>query len=384
MTHDDMGLSSPEPFITIASLCTGGVAGLDVVGRWLGWRTVLYCEIDPYRQAFIQARIRDGLLDDAPIWDDLRTLDWGPWRGKLAGLVAGFPCTPHSVAGKRLGAADERDLWPEVRRAIGESRPGFCFLENSAGLALRNGEQEAFAWNVIADLAALGYVGSAGIVAASDAGAPHQRQRIFFAAYDESALADADEVGSAEQEGERQTMGRTEYRDRARRAWEELAEADASRSRKRTRLPAIGREPLPDPDGSRGSGENVVDPEGDGRKSEGQGRELRGAETKSRPRLPGGSGQLVEHPNNPRHTLARRGEDGTVTGDTFPWPARYGEPQHPWEPPRTVESGLGRYPNGLPAWLVERIRKARVSANGDGVVPAQALLAWELLTGGKG
>lgn len=55
------------------SLCSGvgGIElGLSLVG---GFRTVGYVEKDPYCQKVLRARIADGYLDDAPIWDDLRT-----------------------------------------------------------------------------------------------------------------------------------------------------------------------------------------------------------------------------------------------------------------------------------------------------------------------
>ena len=44
------------------------LAGLEV-------KTIGYCEIEPYCQGIIKARIRDGLLDDAPIWPDIRAFD---------------------------------------------------------------------------------------------------------------------------------------------------------------------------------------------------------------------------------------------------------------------------------------------------------------------
>ena len=44
------------------------LAGLEV-------RTIGYIESDPYCQEVIKARIEDGLLDDAPIWPDIRAFD---------------------------------------------------------------------------------------------------------------------------------------------------------------------------------------------------------------------------------------------------------------------------------------------------------------------
>ena len=60
------------------------------------------------------------LLDAAPVWDDLQTFDGSPWRGVVDWLIGGIPCQSHSVAGKKRGAADERNLWPDARRVIGK------------------------------------------------------------------------------------------------------------------------------------------------------------------------------------------------------------------------------------------------------------------------
>lgn len=57
----------------------------------LGWRTVGYVEHDPYCQRVLRARIRDGAIHDAPIFDDVRRFDGKPWRGVVDVVSAGFP-----------------------------------------------------------------------------------------------------------------------------------------------------------------------------------------------------------------------------------------------------------------------------------------------------
>ena len=65
---------------------------------------------------------------------DIRELDGHDYRG--VDLVAGgVPCSPFSVAGKQLGADDERDLFPEALRIIREARPTMVMLENTSALA---------------------------------------------------------------------------------------------------------------------------------------------------------------------------------------------------------------------------------------------------------
>ena len=98
-------------------------------------QTVCYVEKEPYCQQIIQTRIKDGYLDDAPIWDDITTFDGRPWRGHVDLVTGGFPCPPWSVAGQRRGEADERNLWPDTLRVIREVGPRYVLLENVQGLA---------------------------------------------------------------------------------------------------------------------------------------------------------------------------------------------------------------------------------------------------------
>lgn len=48
-------------------------------------------------------------------------------------FAAGLPCPPFSVAGKQLGAKDERNLFPEALRLIKEIQPKFVLIENVRG-----------------------------------------------------------------------------------------------------------------------------------------------------------------------------------------------------------------------------------------------------------
>ena len=56
-----------------------------------GYRTICYVEIEPFCQANIIARIADGYLDDAPIWDDIRTFDGRPLKGFVDIITGGEP-----------------------------------------------------------------------------------------------------------------------------------------------------------------------------------------------------------------------------------------------------------------------------------------------------
>jgi DNA (cytosine-5)-methyltransferase 1 len=158
--------------LTELSLFTG-YGGLTLGLRLTGLpvRTIGYCDNEHYIQKLIKARIKDGFLDDAPVIGDICT-DWTPYRGLVDIITAGFPCQPHSNAGKREGEADERNLWPDTRRCISEVGPRFVLLENVPGI-ISNG----YAGVVTGELSELGYDAVWGIVSAADVGAPHLRKR---------------------------------------------------------------------------------------------------------------------------------------------------------------------------------------------------------------
>ena len=156
----------------------GGILG----GYLLGWRTVCAVEWDAYAASVLVARQNDGCLAPFPIWDDVRTFDGRPWRGRVDVVSGGFPCQDISAAGKGAGIDGERSgMWAEMARIIGEVRPRHVLVENSPMLTARG------LGRVLGDLAAMGYDARWGVLGARDAGAPHKRERIWI-------LANAPEV----------------------------------------------------------------------------------------------------------------------------------------------------------------------------------------------
>lgn len=160
------------------ALFAGAGGGLLATQHLLGHRTVCYVEIDAYCIEVLKARIRDGLLDDAPIWDDARTFDGRPWRGCVDLVTAGFPCQPFSVAGRRRGADDERNMWPETIRIIREVGPGWCLLENVPGLLAHE-----YYGTILGDLAESGFDVRWKVLSAAEVGAPHRRDRLWIVAH---------------------------------------------------------------------------------------------------------------------------------------------------------------------------------------------------------
>jgi DNA (cytosine-5)-methyltransferase 1 len=162
----------------VLSLCTGygGLElGLELAG--IETRTVCYVEREAYAAANLAALMQTGRVAQAPIWSDLTTFDGKPWRGTVDILTAGFPCQPHSVAGKRKGKEDERWLWRDIEHIIRDCEPKAVLIENVPGL-LRSGLRD-----VLQGLARLGFDAVWTRRTAAEAGASHKRARLFVLAY---------------------------------------------------------------------------------------------------------------------------------------------------------------------------------------------------------
>lgn len=157
-------------------------------------RTVAYIECEEAAQKVILARQRDGLLDAGPVFSDVCRFDGRRVRGSVQVGVGGFPCQPFSVAGKRLGKADERYLFGEIIRVANEAGLSILALENVPGLLQPNsGEDLAVAAGrsvqppPIGDVA--GLLSESGFrcqwisLGAEDVGAPHGRQRWWCLAF---------------------------------------------------------------------------------------------------------------------------------------------------------------------------------------------------------
>jgi DNA (cytosine-5)-methyltransferase 1 len=70
---------------------------------------------------------------------DVRDVDFRPSEG-VDLLAAGAPCQPFSQGGGLRGHFDERNMFPEVIRAIAETRPRAFLIENVRGLLFERAE----------------------------------------------------------------------------------------------------------------------------------------------------------------------------------------------------------------------------------------------------
>lgn len=187
--------------LNIISLCTGG-GGLDLGVELAiqGARTVCMVEREAFAISSLVSAMEQGLIHPAPVWSDARTFNGRAWRGAVDGVIGGIPCQPHSLAGKRLGEEDERDLWSDARRIIVQSGAWFVIIENVRGMLSSGGAERV--WR---DLYRLGFAPEGGLFTASEVGDSQDRERFFLLAVAGSRCArlqgDQQPGSSAERNG---------------------------------------------------------------------------------------------------------------------------------------------------------------------------------------
>lgn len=115
-------------------------------------------------------------------------LDLAMWPRNLAVWTGSCPCQSFSAAGKGLGFADQRHLWPAWFHLIRECRPAVVFGEQVSA-AIRHGWLDL----VSSDLESQDYAIGSAVFGAHSVGAFHIRQRLYFVAesHDTKRRADA-------------------------------------------------------------------------------------------------------------------------------------------------------------------------------------------------
>lgn len=170
-------MAFPQQQFRELSLFTGAGGGL-LAGKLLGWRCECAVEIDPYAREVLLSRQRDGLLEKFPIWDDIKSFNGKPWKGKIDIVTGGFPCTDISTANpKKKGINGKKSgLWKEMARVICEVGPEWVFVENVPSLVVRGID------SVLGDLAKMGYDAKWSVLGGEEVGIPMRRPRMWILA----------------------------------------------------------------------------------------------------------------------------------------------------------------------------------------------------------
>lgn len=174
-----------------------GYGGLDLaVSKVTGAEVAWHCEWDD-----APSKILEKHFPGVPNYRDVSKVDFTQVE-PVDILTGGFPCQDLSLAGKRAGLKDgtRSGLWSEFARAIDELKPKLVVIENVRGLLSANAdngmeysEEDLATLNgrapiramgaVLGDLADRGYYAKWTGIRAADAGAPHNRFRVFIIAY---------------------------------------------------------------------------------------------------------------------------------------------------------------------------------------------------------
>lgn len=163
---------------TCLEICAG--AGGQALGLELaGYRHIGLVEIDPHACATLRLnRPHWHVMGPGPS-GDLNTFDARLFRG--VDLVAGgLPCPPFSIAGKKLGKHDERNLFPAALRVIDQTRPKAVMIENVRGIL--DAVFDDYREHVEDQLRQLGYRPDWKLLNACDFGVSQLRPRVVFVA----------------------------------------------------------------------------------------------------------------------------------------------------------------------------------------------------------
>ena len=163
--------------LEVIEICAG--AGGQALGlERAGFEHALAVELDPTACATLRAnrpgwKVAEGDVADPAVWDPRA-------YGGIDLLAGGVPCPPFTVAGRQLGATDERDLFAWAVELCGRMRPRALLLENVRGLSMNR--FGAYRQHVLDRLRELGYVPGWKLLHAADFGVPQLRPRSVLVA----------------------------------------------------------------------------------------------------------------------------------------------------------------------------------------------------------
>ena len=189
-----------------------GAGGLALGIHQAGFEHLAIAEWDKHSVETL--RMNRGLLGLARIEverTDVSKVDWTIYAGRVDLVAGGVPCQPFSLGGQHRGQADNRNLFPEMLRAVREIAPAAVLIENVKGLVRpsfapyfryvthqlefpeigpRTGEdwwehdqrltRETLGYK---RRGSLGYTVRPRLIQCANYGVPQQRERVFVVAY---------------------------------------------------------------------------------------------------------------------------------------------------------------------------------------------------------
>lgn len=121
-------MTRSKQVVTTLELCAGG-GGAALGMELAGFTHAALVDNDRHACATLRS--------NRPYWNvieaDIRRFDASYWHG-VDLLSGGLPCPPFSIAGKQLGADDDRDMFPTMLRIVKEVQPRAVMIENVRGI----------------------------------------------------------------------------------------------------------------------------------------------------------------------------------------------------------------------------------------------------------
>jgi DNA (cytosine-5)-methyltransferase 1 len=151
-----------------------GIEAASVAWEPLGFKPVFFSEVDAFPSAVLAHH-----WPHVPNHGDMTKFEeWGYGPGSIDVLAGGPPCQSFSIAGKRLGLADDRgNLSLVYARILERLRPKFFVWENVPGVLSSNSGRD-FA-SILGAFQELGYGWAYRVLDAQYFGVPQRRRRVF-------------------------------------------------------------------------------------------------------------------------------------------------------------------------------------------------------------
>lgn len=165
--------------LTSLEIC-GGAGGQALGIERAGFRHVAVVEVDDDACNTLRANGSRRVHPWPVVEMDVRKFSATEYRDQIDLFAGGVPCPPFSVAGQQRGGDDERDLFPEALRLVGECSPRAVMLENVKGLAQRRFDN--YRAGVLGRLDEMGYTAWWKLLYARDFRVPQLRPRFILVA----------------------------------------------------------------------------------------------------------------------------------------------------------------------------------------------------------
>lgn len=179
-----------------------GIGGFDLGLERAGMEVVFQCELDPLAQTILKRH-----WPEVPLYEDITRLTASDVPA--ADLwCAGWPCQDLSTANTERQGLDGKQsrLFHTFMELVADAHPSWIILENVPGLL--SAEQGTALETVVDSLETNGYLGGWFSCNLTDAGIPHNRDRVFFIATHRSKRAHQFFVDGDELSGDFATRGK--------------------------------------------------------------------------------------------------------------------------------------------------------------------------------